>query len=271
MKYTKVVAIGVHAKEHIFSRVLKIGSAIKYFLLSGMFFISGLMLASYSSQSMAATCGICDSQYLQCLNTESISSCKSAHKSCMSVCMSDGSQKETTTSGAAEWFAGLILGGIFAFALMYTADSIFIDSEYNYCRNATIIFGAVVISMAFIVAFQDRGIAFYAIFNALCFLVPPSILTWYAKEDSKSTSEKEVKSEEQKKTDVEGKNPTDEIGKKYDVPKGKSLYDLIDETGMNVSLYTVAELAEKTGKTERAIKANLTRAQLRAKDYDGRK
>ena len=39
--------------------------------------------------------------------------------------------------------------------------------------------------------------------------------------------------------------------------------------GVDVSEFTVAELAEKLGKAERSIKASLTRKALSAKDYDG--
>lgn len=39
--------------------------------------------------------------------------------------------------------------------------------------------------------------------------------------------------------------------------------------GINVGDFTVAELAEKTGKAERSVKASLTRKALSAKDYDG--
>lgn len=39
--------------------------------------------------------------------------------------------------------------------------------------------------------------------------------------------------------------------------------------GLDVASLTVAELAEKTGKAERSIKASLTRKALSAKDYDG--
>ena len=267
MTYIDVIAIGVHAKELRFSRLVKIGSAVKYFLLSGMFFIFGLMLASYSSQSMAATCGICDSQYLQCLNTGSVSSCKSAHKSCMSVCMSDGPQEKASTPGVAEWFAGLILGAVFAFGLMYTGDSIFIDSEYNYYRKATILFGGVFLLLAIIVAFKDASIAFYAIFNALCFLVPPLVLIMNTSKDSKESSNVEIKTEEQMRADEELKKRKEDLVRSIAAPQGKYTSDLIDEAKIDVSMYTVAEIAEKIGKSERAVKTYLTRAHLKAKDY----
>jgi predicted transcriptional regulator len=39
--------------------------------------------------------------------------------------------------------------------------------------------------------------------------------------------------------------------------------------GLDVSSYTVAELAEKTDRTERGVKTMLTRRGIVAKDYDG--
>jgi hypothetical protein len=271
MKNSKEIAIGIHAREHLFSRVFKIGSAIKYFLLSGIFFISGLVLASYSSQSMAATCGICDSQYLQCLNTGSVSSCKSAHKSCMSVCMSDGPQEKASTPGVAEWFAGLILGAMFAFGLMYTGNSVLISSEYKYYKKATILFGGVFLLLAIYVAFKDRGSAFYSIFNALCFLAPPLILIMNTKKDSEDSPEVDGKTEEQVKADDESKRRLEEHYKKYGAPqKGSSVEELIRDSGIDISILTIAEIAKKIGKSERAVSNYLARAQLKAKDYSGK-
>ena len=56
---------------------------------------------------------------------------------------------------------------------------------------------------------------------------------------------------------------------KLQSPKATTQADVFD--GIDIEGLTVAELAEKTGKTERGIKTILTRRELTAKDYDGQK
>lgn len=56
---------------------------------------------------------------------------------------------------------------------------------------------------------------------------------------------------------------------KLQTPKATTQTDVFE--GIDIEGLTVAELAEKTGKTERGIKTILTRRELTAKDYDGQK
>ena len=49
----------------------------------------------------------------------------------------------------------------------------------------------------------------------------------------------------------------------------KTIHDLLAELGSELTSFTVSQIAEKTGKSERSIRTHLTRNGISVKDYDG--